>query len=212
MFFNKSRIAGSGPKPVSTTEGLHLDLGCGTRPHNPYGKSKVYGVDLRSVTVPGTVEIKCANLTIDNIPFDSDQFDSVSAFDFLEHIPRILLGSDGKSTINPFVNVMNEIWRVLKPGGRFYAITPFYPAPQAFQDPTHVNILTEKSHEYFTGAEPLARMYGFTGSFHALKTEWVIVGLAQTATPLTASQERSRKRRLKRGALTHFLWEFEAQK
>jgi SAM-dependent methyltransferase len=212
VFSNKSFLTEQGPTRVSTTEGVHLDLGCGTRPHNPYGKSKVYGVDIRPLSVVGTVEIKCANLAVEKIPFDSNQFDSVSAFDFLEHIPRILSSVDGKSTINPFITLMNEIWRVLKPGGRFYALTPCYPSRAAFQDPTHVNILTDTTHDYFTGAEPLGRMYGFTGSFRALKAEWTIPELVQTSTKLSLRQEMSRKRRAKRGALSYFLWDFEAQK
>ena len=212
VFSNKFFLTEQGPTRVSTTEGVHLDLGCGTRPHNPYGKSKVHGVDIRPLSVVGTVEIKCANLAVEKIPFDSNQFDSVSAFDFLEHIPRILSSVDGKSTINPFITLMNEIWRVLKPGGRFYALTPCYPSRAAFQDPTHVNILTDTTHDYFTGAEPLGRMYGFTGSFRALKAEWTIPELVQTSTKLSLRQEMSRKRRAKRGALSYFLWDFEAQK
>jgi SAM-dependent methyltransferase len=211
-FPNQFGLTEKSPTSLSPTEGLHLDLGCGTRPHNPYGKSRVYGVDIRPVSVPGTVEIKCANLSVETIPFDSDQFDSVSAFDFLEHIPRILSSVDGKSTTNPFINLMNEVWRVLKPGGRFYALTPIYPSKAAFQDPTHVNIMTEDTHQYFTGAEPLGRMYGFHGAFRVHQAEWTIPELVQTRTTLTSRQEASRKRRQKRGALSYFLWDFEAEK
>ena len=212
MFSNKSFLTDQGPARASIVAGTHLDLGCGTRPHNPYGKSTVYGVDIRPLSVAGTVEIRCANLAVEQIPFDSNMFDSVSAFDFLEHIPRILSSADGKSTINPFVILMNEIWRVLKPGGRFYALTPCYPSRAAFQDPTHVNILTDTTHDYFTGPEPLGRMYGFTGSFRVVKAEWTIPELVQMSTELSFRQEMSRKRRAKRGALSYFLWDFEAQK
>ena len=66
---------------------------------------------------------------------------------------------------------MNEIYRVLKPGGLFYASTPAFPSPEAFQDPTHVNIITDGTHEYFCGGNPDARIYGFTGQFVAIEAE-----------------------------------------
>ena len=72
------------------------------------------------------------------------------------------------STGNPNAPVLTEVQRVLAPGGRFYALTPAYPAAEAFADPTHVNIVTEQTHTYFCGEEPLGRMYGFNGSFRAL--------------------------------------------
>ena len=43
-----------------------------------------------------------------------------------------------------FIDSMNEVYRVLKSNGKFYALTPFYPKPEAFQDPTLVNIITKK--------------------------------------------------------------------
>ena len=66
---------------------------------------------------------------------------------------------------------MNEIWRVLKPGGILYASTPAYPHNEAFQDPTHVNFITEKTVEYFMGnvryqaGHDIGKMYGFIGRF-----------------------------------------------
>jgi len=37
---------------------------------------------------------------------------------------------------------MNECYRVLKKDGVFLSMTPIYPYLGAFQDPTHVNIIT----------------------------------------------------------------------
>ena len=44
---------------------------------------------------------------------------------------------------------MNEIYRVLKPNGIFYGITPVYPKESVFVDPTHVNFITKNSFKYF---------------------------------------------------------------
>jgi SAM-dependent methyltransferase len=152
---------------------VHLDLGCGKRPRNPYQRTRVCGVDVRALSSSSDFEFRAANLSVDPIPYADDSFGSVSAFDFIEHVPRILSSADGRSTAFPFIRLMNEAWRVLAHGGRLYAVTPTYPHAEAFQDPTHVNIITERTHEYFCGDNPLGRMYGFNGHFVVRRAEWV---------------------------------------
>jgi SAM-dependent methyltransferase len=190
----------------------HLDLGCGTRPRNPYGRRALYGVDLRRLPSDERFEFAAANLAFDPIPFDAESFGSVSAFDFIEHVPRVLNGPEDRSTCFPFVRLMDEIWRVLAPGGLLYALTPCYPSREAFQDPTHVNIITARTHEYFCGSEPLARMYGFNGRFDVRRASWVIPEHSQHAVPLTWRQSWQRWRKDRRGRLAYFLWELEAVK
>ncbi len=144
-----------------------LDLGCGTVPQNPFSAVVCYGVDIRSSSNP---TMRTADLFVDPIPFDSDLFNYVTAIDFIEHIPRVLW-IDG--TRFPFVRLMNEVYRVLKPGGIFLSVTPAFPHAQAWQDPTHVNIITEQTFpEYFCKPGLSAAMYGFTGNFDLLKQEW----------------------------------------
>jgi len=143
-----------------------LDLGSGLKPKNPFNASELYGIDIFPFTVSG-FEFKVADLTIEPIPYPDNYFDYVTAYDFLEHIPRIIY-IDGKIK-NPFIELMNEICRVLKPGGIFKAHTPYYPHPEVFTDPTHVNVITEKTIDYFTNqAGALASIYGFVGSFNLL--------------------------------------------
>lgn len=151
----------------------HLDLGCGKFPRNPYGRKNRYGVDLRELPASPIFESRVANLSLEPIPYADGMFGSVSAFDFIEHIPRVLAVDGGRETRFPFILLMNEIWRVLAPGGRLYAVTPAFPKPEAFVDPTHVNIITNRTHEYFCGERPLARIYGFEGHFKLLRTQWV---------------------------------------
>src|SRR5690606_17253128 len=151
-----------------TLPDCHLDLGCGTLPRNPYGRGTLYGVDIRAPEGPVGYEHRVANLVLQPIPFADSSLGSVSAFDYLEHVPRLFPDGAG-GTIFPFVRLMDEIWRVLAPGGRLYALTPAYPHPEAFVDPTHVNIITGDSHRYFCGPAPEGRMYGFTGRFEVVR-------------------------------------------
>jgi hypothetical protein len=116
----------------------------------PYEMKNIFGLDIRDLESKDGTVFKKADLNYDKIPFSDNFFDSISAFDYLEHIPRILSGKTNETRF-PFIEVMNEVWRTLVDGGRFYALTPCYPSLQAFQDPTHVNIITPSTHLYFCG-------------------------------------------------------------
>ena len=39
------------PPPAAASR--HLDLGCGTKPRNPYRRTELHGVDIRAHHVPG---------------------------------------------------------------------------------------------------------------------------------------------------------------
>lgn len=145
---------------IGLTESNTLDLGCGTQPRNPFKASTMFGIDIREDLARN---IKYADLTIEPIPFADNHFDYVTAFDFLEHIPRVIYTPNRQF---PFILLMNEIWRVLKPKGYFLSHTPIYPYTEVFRDPTHVNIFTHETFPfYFDDAIKAATMYGFTGSF-----------------------------------------------
>jgi SAM-dependent methyltransferase len=169
----------------------HLDLGCGRFPRNPYQRGELSGIDVRPATDIRDFDYRVANLALHPIPFADSTFGSVSAYDFIEHVPRILATADGAGTRFPFVELMQEVWRVLAPGGLFYALTPAYPHPEAFADPTHVNIITEQTHHYFCGPSPLGRMYGFDGTFDVLRVEWVRIGDAYSAVPGSSENRRT---------------------
>lgn len=140
-----------------------LDLGCGTNPRNPFNATEVFGVDVRDDIPNG---IKKADLCIEPIPFEDNMFDFVTAHDVLEHIPRLLYAP---TRMYPFVELMNEIYRVLKPGGTFFSRTPCFPYAPAWRDPTHVNIITDETFPlYFDDTNRWAWMYGFKGGFKIL--------------------------------------------
>lgn len=193
----------------------HLDLGCGLSPKNPYKYDELFGCDLRDLKFElekkGIVFAQ-ANLVLEPIQFGDDSFDSVSAMDFLEHIPRQINGANGELR-NSFVLVMNEIYRVLKPNGILFASTPIYPHPAAFIDPTHVNIMSDKSYTYFIGDDPQAGMYGFKGNFEKIRV------YMDTPNNFKYPDEgrfkkviRRLHRKFLKGGLSHQVWELKAVK
>lgn len=191
----------------------HLDLGCGAKPRNPYHRDEAHGVDIALPPGLDPALFKSANLSLEPIPHPDSSFDSVSAFDFIEHVPRVLGTPDGRGTRFPFIDLMNEIHRVLKPGGRLYAVTPAFPSPAAFHDPTHVNTITAGTAGYFCGEAPEARMYGFTGRFEALRNDWGLHPEAlDPAAQFGLARRFKRWRRARMGRLSHLVWEFACVK
>jgi len=143
-----------------------LDIGCGLTPKNPFKATEVYGVDIRA----SSENISIADLAIEPIPFEDESFEFCSAFDFIEHIPRVIYTPKRKFC---FVDLMSEVYRVLKPGGKFLSFTPAFPAAAAWRDPTHVNIITTETFPlYFDSKNCLAKMYGFKGGVEMEKQYW----------------------------------------
>jgi len=117
----------------------HMDIGCGSNPRNLYNCDQLYGIDiieevsLNSKIVPSDIHAYYGrqvvkgrenfhyiqgNAVLNPSPFDDNSFDSISAYDFIEHIPKLV--SDNKNNIRfPVIHFMNEAYRVLKPNGVF---------------------------------------------------------------------------------------------
>lgn len=187
----------------------HLDLGCASKPRNPYGCDELFGLDQSEWFV--TAEVRACQLGLEAFPFPSEYFDSVSAYDLLEHIPRQAIDYANNTIRFPFIEMMQEVWRVLKPDGRFIALTPAYPAKQAFQDPTHVNFITVDTHFYFCGNEPHAARYGFSGRFEKIRVEAVLPEELYGEMSLRLHWRKFRHTYFK-GELSHLVWELEAKK
>jgi len=73
----------------------------------------------------------------EGIPYDDNSVGIVRAYDVLEHLPDS-------------VAIMNEIHRVLVPGGWLLASIPSTDGRGAFQDPTHCSFWNENSIGYYT--------------------------------------------------------------
>ena len=103
-----------------------LDLGC--------GKSKTpksVGLDISAhngVDIVGDLN--------NPLPFYSESFNTITANQVFEHILDL-------------VPLIAEIHRVLKPGGKLIASTPYFRSSWASLDPTHVRQFTICSLDYF---------------------------------------------------------------
>jgi glycosyltransferase involved in cell wall biosynthesis len=102
-----------------------LDMGAA------HGKPDGYlGVDMRE-----GADIVC---TLPNpLPLPDNSVGVIRASDFLEHVPDKIA-------------VINELYRVLAPGGILLSNTPSTDGRGAFQDPTHVAFYNENSFWYYT--------------------------------------------------------------
>ena len=106
---------------------LILDLGCGNRKR----KEGAIGVDvIRTSAVDILADIQ-------NLPFKECSIDEILCYQVLEHV-------------NDIVKAMEEIWRVLKFGGKVIIEVPHVKGLDAFRDPTHKHFFTIASMEYFT--------------------------------------------------------------
>jgi len=89
-------------------------------------------------------------------PWPDSSIEEVVADDIIEHLPDKIL-------------TMNEIHRVLVPGGKAHIFVPTTDGRGAWQDPTHVSYWNRNSFFYFTKGvaeyERFHEAYGIIGCF-----------------------------------------------
>jgi len=90
------------------------------------------------------------DLTKEKIPLPDNSVEEGNASNLLEHF----------SSGDEIISVMNEIWRVMEPGGIFHAIVPRAPLAAAFRDPTHKSFWVLESFHYYNYEHPHWKMYG----------------------------------------------------
>lgn len=92
----------------------------------------------------------------------------IRAYDFLEHIPHC---RDSACTHNGrcTVRLMNEIYRVLVPGGWLLSATPSTDGRGAFQDPTHCSFWNSNSFWYYTRQQQRQYVPGITARFQGTR-------------------------------------------
>src|SRR3990167_5394836 len=112
-----------------------LDLACGNNKQKGF-----VGVDITKEGTQADIE---ANLLSFPWTFAEDNsVDEIFSSHFLEHIPH------GDGYHDPFFQFMDEVYRILKPGGTARFICPYYTSVRAIQDPTHMRSIGEPTFFY----------------------------------------------------------------
>ena len=133
---------------------MKLNLGSGYR-----NKEGYINIDINEQCKPDVV----LDIT-QGLPYDDSTIDEVRAWDILEHIP-----------IGKTVPLIEEIWRVLKPGGLLESFTPDAEYGQAaFQDPTHVSFWVENSWLYYSHPD-YRKLYDIRAEFWPIDIERIVM-------------------------------------
>lgn len=142
--YRKSEILASEEvrKPVK------LDFGCGQVPREGFE-----GVDLYAPNATHRVDLWKFPL-----PWADNSVDEIHCSHFLEHLPmreveerdltqkHLASEYEGKDFLFAF---MDEVYRILKPGGVMTVVVPNARSDRAFQDPTHRRFFVEFTFGYF---------------------------------------------------------------
>jgi SAM-dependent methyltransferase len=119
--------------------GILLDVGCGK---NKYHETWT-GMDKRDL--PGVDKVH--DLEVFPWPFEDESVLSCLCSHVLEHVKPWLT-----------IDVFNEIWRIMRPGGQLIISVPYGVGAGFQQDPTHCNPFNENTFLYFDPDPP-----GFKG-------------------------------------------------
>ncbi|RMH51768.1 MAG: class I SAM-dependent methyltransferase [Zetaproteobacteria bacterium] len=116
-----------------------LDIGCGfSKQPGAIGIDRIEGC---RADVLG--DVACGGL-----PFRDDTFDAIYCNDVLEHVPDV-------------IEVVEEIWRVGRPGADLFIVSPSMSSVHLHTDPTHRRAFTSRSFDYFVEGEKLFK-YGYS--------------------------------------------------
>ena len=114
-----------------------LDVGCGSR--------KLVGATGMDIIPLPTVDV-VHNINKVPWPFKDNTFDLVFLNHALEHVIDI-------------PETLDEIHRVLKPGGHVVIQVPYFRCVDAFTDPTHKHFFTSLSLDYFVEGTKLSKYH-----------------------------------------------------
>lgn len=116
-----------------------LDIGCGFKKH-----PDAIGID----RIAGSNADALVDLDHLPYPFKDNCMDKVYCMAVMEHLHDV-------------IGVMEEIWRIAKPGADVYIRTPTMSSVNLHTDPTHLRGFVSRSFDYFVEGEELFK-YGYS--------------------------------------------------
>lgn len=123
----------------ASAEPRRLNLGCGNDYREGWVNADI-STDIRTDAI--------VNVFAPPYPFADNEFDHVLVSHILEHVPHVLPGTDGAK--NGLILVIEEIWRILKPGGTVEVRVPHHNSRKRWKDPTHTRVVDPLQFEYFS--------------------------------------------------------------
>jgi predicted SAM-dependent methyltransferase len=121
------KIENSQPSPEKRINELKLDLACGQAKQEGY-----FGLDIaKGEKVDAVVDLEQFPW-----PIESESAEDIFCSHYIEHTPDL-------------IKFMNEVYRILKPGGKIKIIAPYYNSIRCWQDPTHKRAISEATFLYY---------------------------------------------------------------
>ena len=166
---------------------IKLNLGCGLRKMEGY-----INIDSRAEVKPDLV---CD--IAKGLPYKVDE---IMAIDCLEHLENMEV-----------LNLMDEIWRVLKHGGKFQHRTPSTDGRGAFQDPYHKSFWNINTWKYYFTHPAYRELYGTKANFNILYIEdvWTEDKVVHTHCIYEAVKESVRELKIMLGCIYNNQHKFE---
>lgn len=137
----------------------HLDLACGNSKREGFK-----GIDI--VQTESTDYV--FDLTKYPWPIETESVEEIHCSHYVEHIPHDV--NNPNDTRDGLIQFMDELYRILKPGGKATIIVPYLTSVRAFQDPTHRRFICKETFQYFNKEWMKAwnlEHYGINSNFNA---------------------------------------------
>ena len=136
-----------------------LDLACGQNKTEGY-----FGIDI----FPGETVDAAMDLEQFPWPIESNSAEDIVCNHYVEHTKDL-------------IKFMDEVYRILKPGGKMRIVAPYYTSMRCWQDPTHTRAISEATFLYYNKDWRKANKldhYNITCDFdynygYALYPEWI---------------------------------------